>query len=296
MDKFNNMKVFCRIVELGTFAAVAREMHVSAMMISKYVAQLEKSLGVVLLNRTTRSLNLTEAGQAYYTRSKQILEDLEILDESTAQMGESVKGVLKISAPVDFGGIYLVPVIEAYQKLYPDVRISVCLENKFQNLRDGQFDIVILVTDKLDLGVVARKIATTELGTYASPEYIKKHGCPETLQDLADHRCLHYVNTPHGDYWIFYKDGETEKVKIDWHFATNNGRALSQAAALDMGIIRAPRISVVNYLEQGKLTEILLDYRIPSLCVYATYLQKRFYPAKLSTFIEFLIAYFSENK
>lgn len=294
MDKLNNMRVFCRIVELGTFAAVAREMNLSAMMISKYVSQLEQSLGVVLLNRTTRSLNLTEAGQAYYTRSKQLLEDLAELDESTAQLGGSVKGVLKISAPIDFGGLYMVPAIENFQREYPDVRIMMSLDNKYQNLRDGRFDMVILVTDCLDPGVVARKITDTELGTYASPEYIAQFGVPRTLEELIEHRCLHYVNTPHGDFWIFNDQGETRKIKIDWYFATNNGRALSQAATMGMGIMRAPRLSVEEYLKQGRLMEVLPEYKIPLLSVYATYLQRRFYPAKLSSFVDFLIKYFAK--
>jgi len=295
MDKFNNMHVFCRSVELGTFAAVARELNVSAMMISKYVAQLERSLGVVLLNRTTRSLNLTEAGQAYYNRSKLILEDLAELDDSTSQMGRSVKGVLKISAPIDFGGIYMVPVIEAYQRKYPDVKILLALDNKYQNLRDGLYDIVILVTDNLDLGVVARKIKETELGTYASPGYIEKNGCPQNLADLSRHQCLHYINTPHGDHWIFHNQGEVVKIKNEWYFETNNGGALSQAAALGMGIMRAPKLSVNKYLKQGRLVEILPEYRIPALSIYATYLQKRFYPAKLSSFVDFLLNYFSQS-
>lgn len=296
MDKINNMKVFCRSIELGTFAAVAREMNLSSMMISKYVAQLERSLGVILLNRTTRSLNLTEAGQHYYEKSKSILQELTELDDSTSQMGGSVKGVLKISAPIDFGGIYMVPIIEAYQSENQDVKILMTLDNKYQNIRDGLFDVVILVTDNLDLGVVARKMTETELGTYASPDYIAKHGCPKTLNDLEQHQCLHYVNTPHGDYWVFYKEGEIQKIKNDWYFATNNGRALSQAAALGMGIIRAPKLSVSDYLEQGALIEILPEYRIPALSIYATYLQKKFYPAKLTSFVDFLLDYFGQNK
>lgn len=158
MDKLNNMQVFCRTVDLGTFAAVAREMNLSAMMISKYIAQLEKSLGVVLLNRTTRSMTLTEAGESYYNRSKQLLEDFYDLEESTAQLGSTVKGGLKINAPIDFGGLYMIPAIDAYQKLYPEVKIQMSLDNKPVNLRKGIFDISILVTDTLDQGVVARKI------------------------------------------------------------------------------------------------------------------------------------------
>lgn len=292
MDKFNNMQVFCRIVELGTFSAVAKEMKLSTMMISKYMAQLEASLGVVLLNRTTRSLNLTSAGEAYYNRGKQLLEDLAELEASTAQLGERVKGQIKISAPIDFGGIYMVPAIEQYLRRFPEVKVLMSLDNKPPNLRDGSFDVSLLVTDKLDPGVVARKIAETELCTYASPAYLAEKGYPQTIDDLSRHQCLHYVDTPHGDFWLFNVDGEPKKIKTDWVLASNNGRALCQAAALGMGIVQAPRLSVVSYLQSGELVEILRDYRRPALAIYATYLQRRFYPAKLTTFIDFLLGYF----
>jgi len=292
MDKFNNMQVFCRIVELGTFSAVAKEMKLSTMMISKYMAQLEASLGVVLMNRTTRSLNLTSAGEAFYNRSKQLLEDLAELEVSTAQLSERVAGLIKICAPIDFGGIYMVPVIEKYMRQYPEVRILMSLDNKPPNLRDGRFDISLLVTDKLDPGVVARKIAETELGTYAAPAYLAEKGSPTTIDDLAEHQCLQYVDTPHGDYWLFNVDGEVTRFKTDWVLASNNGRALCQAAALGMGIVQAPRLSVASYLQRGELVEILRDFRRPAISIYATYLQRRFYPAKLTSFIDFLLAYF----
>lgn len=295
MDKFNNMQVFCRIVELGTFSAVAKEMKLSTMMISKYMAHLEASLGVVLMNRTTRSLNLTSAGEAFYNRSKQLLEDLAELEEATAQLGERVAGQIKISAPIDFGGIYMVPAIEQYMRRYPQIKVLMSLDNKPPNLRDGSFDISLLVTDKLDPGVVARKIAETELCTYASPAYLADKGTPQTIDDLAQHKCLHYVDTPHGDYWLFNVDGEVKRIKSDWVLASNNGRALCQAAALGMGIVQAPRLSVAPYLHSGELVEILRDFRRPSVSIYATYLQRRFYPAKLSSFIDFLLSYFAAD-
>ncbi len=295
MDKFNNMQVFCRIVELGTFVAVAREMSLSSMMISKYVAHLEKSLGVVLLNRTTRSVTVTEAGIAYYNRSKQLLEELNELEESTSQLGNSVKGFLRINAPIDFGGIYMMSAIEAYQQQYPEVKILMSLDNKPINLRQGTFDIAILVTDTLDPGVVARRIAETELCTYASPTYLQKKGWPQSIEDLSRHQCLHYTNTPHGDYWIYNVKDTIAKIKNDWSFASNNGRVLCEAAILNMGIVQAPKLTVKHYLEQNQLVEILSKYRIPSLSIYATYLQRRYYPAKLSTFIDFLSLFFKEK-
>ncbi|MDD1618557.1 MAG: LysR family transcriptional regulator [Methylococcaceae bacterium NSP1-1] len=296
MDKLNNIQVFCRIVELGTFAAVAREMHLSAMMISKYMAQLENSLGVALLNRTTRQISLTEAGEIYYYRSKQLIDDFSELDETTAQLGRHVKGTLKISAPIDFGGLYMVPAIDAYQRKYPDVKILMTLHNSHVDLSKGSFDLSILVTDSLDLGVVARKIAKTRLCTYASPGYLAEYGKPDHIDQLSSHRCLHYIDTPHKDYWLFNIGKEEIKIKPNWHFASNNGRALCQAAALGLGITQAPEISAANYVAQGKLIEILQDFRISSLAIYAIYLQRRFLPAKLTTFVDFMVKYFAENE
>lgn len=293
MDKFNNMQVFCRIVELGTFSAVAKELKCSNMMISKYMAQLEASLGVMLLNRTTRSLSLTSAGEAYYNRSRQLLEDLAALEAATAQMSERIKGHIKISAPIDFGGMYMVPVIEQFLQQYPEVKVLMTLDNKPPNLRIGSFDISLLVTDVLDPGVVARKIAETELCTYASPRYLAENGIPQTIDELAQHRCLHYVDTPHGDHWLFNVAGEVKKVQVDWQMASNNGRALSEAAVIGMGIVRAPKLSVAPYLKSGELVEILRDYHRPALAIYATYLQRRYYPAKLTAFVDFMLDYFA---
>ena len=289
------MQVFCRIVELGTFSAVAREVKCSTMMISKYMANLETSLGVVLLNRTTRSLSLTSGGEVYYNRCKQLLEDLAELESATAQMGERVKGHIRISAPIDFGGMYLVPVIDQFMQLYPEVKVLMTLDNKPPNLRIGSFDISVLVTDTLDQGVVARKVAVTELCTYASPAYLAQAGCPQHIKELAAHRCLHYVDTPHGDYWHFVEEAELKKFKADWFLSSNNGRVLCQAAALGMGIVRVPRLSAAPYVHSGELVEIFQDLPRPGLTIYATYLQRRFYPAKLTAFVEYLLKYFEKS-
>jgi DNA-binding transcriptional LysR family regulator len=294
MDKFNNMQVFCRIVELGTFSAVAREMKCSTMMISKYMAQLEASLGVVLMHRTTRSMSLSAAGDAYYNRSRQLLEDLAELEAATAQMGERVKGHIKISAPIDFGGMFMAPALEKFLRQYTEVKVLMTLDNKPPNLRSGSFDISLLVTDTLDPGVVARKIAQTQLCTYAAPAYLAKNGCPQLLEDLSSHACLHYLDTPHGDYWVFNVDGAVKKIKTDWLLSSNNGRVLCQAASAGLGIVRAPKLSAAPYLQSGELVEILHDFPGPDLAIYATYLQRRFYPAKLTAFIDFLLRYFEK--
>ncbi|NOQ16233.1 MAG: LysR family transcriptional regulator [Methyloprofundus sp.] len=294
MSKLKEMQVFCRIVELGTFVAVAREKQVSAMMISKYIKQLESDLGVTLINRQTRKLQITEIGKKYYQQCKKILEDINSLESSISQLSSNVKGILRINAPIDFGGLYMVPVIDEYQKKYPEVEVLMSLDNAEVDLSAGMFDISIVVTDILDEGVVARKIAQTSLCTYASPKYIKTHGEPFKINDLLQHKCLHYLGTPHGNSWIF--DGKEGRVEISpqWVFASNNGRALCQAAALGMGVVRSPALSVKPYVVSGELVEILADYQIKNLSVYATYLQRNYYPAKMSSFLDFLVAYFTE--
>jgi len=294
MNKFKEMQVFCRIVELGTFAAVAREKEVSAMMISKHIKQLESDLGVTLINRQTRKLQITEIGNSYYRQCKKILEDINSLECSISQLSSNVKGVLRINAPIDFGGLYMVPVIDEYQKKYPGVEVLMSLDNAEVDLSAGISDISIVVTDILDEGVVARKIAQTSLCTYASPKYIKAHGEPFKIKDLLQHKCLHYLGTPHGNSWIFDDKQERVEISPQWVFASNNGRALCQAAALGMGVVRSPALSVKPYVISGELVEILADYRIKNLSVYATYLQRNFYPAKMSTFLDFLVAYFAE--
>jgi DNA-binding transcriptional LysR family regulator len=294
MNKFKEMQVFCRIVELGTFAAVAREKGLSAMMISKHIKHLESDLGVTLINRQTKKIQITEIGVTYYQQCKKILEEVDSLECSISQLSSNVKGVLRINAPIDFGGIYLVPVINEYQKKYPEVEVLMSLDNAEADLSSGVIDISIVVTDVLDEGVVARKIAQTSLCTYAAPQYIKEYGRPLDIGDLLQHKCLHYLGTPHGDSWIFEDKSERVAISPKWVFASNNGRALCQAAALGMGVVRSPALSVKSYVASGELVEILEDYQIKNLSVYATYLQRNYYPAKISIFLDFLVAYFTE--
>ncbi len=298
MDKLTCVRVFCRIVELGGFAPVAREMNVSAMTISKYVAHLERSLGASLLNRTTRRVSLTEAGEAYLAGCQPLLEQFAALDESVSHLSQdrkNVSGLLKISAPIDFGGLYLLDAVEAYQRQYTNVKVMLYLQNANIKLAEGVYDVAVVVANTLDPGVVAKQLAVTRLGTYASPKYLSRYGVPKVIADLDHHRCLHYIGSPHEDHWLFQRQGQPIQYRHHWHFASNHGRALCKAASIGLGIAQAPEFAVRTYLERGLLTEIMADYRIPSLAVYATYLKKRYIPAKTATFVNFLVSHLSQK-
>ena len=289
MDKFTCIHVFCRIVELGSFIAVARERRLSAMMISKYIAQLERELGVSLLNRTTRQMSLTEAGERFYRQSKSIMEDLSSLEEQTRNLGNTVKGTLRICTPIDFGSTQLVPIIAAYQAIYPDVKVALTLDNGVVNLGTGNYDCAIRVTDIPEPSLVARKITETPLCLYASSDYLNKHGRPQTIDDLKQHQCLHYLDTPHGDYWVFKQGRTVRKLRLEWALGCNNSRALGEAARLGLGIVQAPELFLRHLIDSGEVEEILPNTRPDSIPIYASYMQRKFIPSKLSTFVNFLV-------
>jgi len=291
MDKLKSMTAFCWVAELGSFTAAAERLSLSGPMISKHIAHLEQHLGVCLLNRTTRKVNLTETGRQYYARCKQLLNDLSELEEITNQIGHLPKGLLRINAPGDFGMMHMVTAVEAYKNTYPDINVHLVLDNKYVDLNDGVFDIVIRITDEPDSHLIGKIIRTTELCTYASPDYLQENGEPDTISKLHAHRCLQFLGTPHGENWIFRKDGVIRNYTPQWCFASNSGSVLCQAAAKGMGIFQAPDVTVHPYLNSGALKKILAPYRVPSLPIYAMYLSRRYVPIKIKSFINFLTHY-----
>ncbi|HFD13216.1 MAG TPA: LysR family transcriptional regulator [Crenotrichaceae bacterium] len=296
MDKLKSMTAFCSVAELGSFIAAADKLNLSGPMVSKYIAHLENQLGVCLLNRTTRKVTLTETGRQYYSSCVQLLDHLTELEEITSQADHFPKGVLKINAPVDFGMMHMLPAIDAYNQLYPQINIQLVLENKHIDLNDGIFDIVIRITDEPDTHVIGKIIRTTELCTYASSGYLEKHGEPLTIDSLDNHQCLQFLGTPHGEAWIFQQDNKIQNIRPRWCFASNNGSILCQAAEKGMGIFQAPDITVEPYLKSGVLKKILHSYRVPSLPIYAMYLSRRYIPVKTSSFIKFLTGYFETTR
>ncbi len=292
MDKLKSMTSFCCVVELGSFVSAAEKLNLSGPMVSKHIAHLEQILGVCLLNRTTRKVNLTEAGRQYYSRCKQLLNDLSELEESTNQIDHLPKGLLRINAPVDFGIMHMVDAVDAYKKIYPDVDVQLIIENRYVDLNDGVFDIVIRITDEPNIHAIGKIIRTTELCTYASPDYLEKHGEPTTIEALHTHKCLQFLGTPHGEHWIFQMDGVIRDFRTQWSFASNSGGVLCQAGEKSMGIFQAPDITVQPYLNSLALRKILTPYRVPSFPIYAMYLSRRYIPIKIRSFIKYLTGYF----
>ncbi len=298
MDKYTAMRVFCRVVERESFAATGRDMNLSTAMVSKYVAALEKELGTRLLNRTTRRVNPTDEGLYYYNRCCTLLLELDELESSVAQQGNDPRGVLRLTAPMDFSLLHLMEPIRLFQQQYPLVRIEVDLDDRQRNLLADKFDVAIRIAHLSDSTMVARKITQCTSHIYASPEYLAINGTPQTPEDLQHHRSLMYTNLAQDrNYWIFNdKEGKRQRVRMHWTLAMNNGRALCEAAAQGMGVIQQPDFMTSELVQQGRLQQILTDLPPLEFNVYAVYQHRQFLPQRIVAFVDFLLEYFKNHK
>jgi len=254
MDRLKCMSVFVRVVEAGSFVAVADSVGMTAPMVGRHVRALEDDLGAQLLSRTTRRQSLTEAGAIYYERSKSILADMEAADESVARMRSVARGTLRVDAPVTFGSARLAPALPHYLAAHPEVRVELTLNNRVVDLVEEGYDAVIRSGDLPDSGLMARALAPYRLIACASPEYLERRGVPRHPDDLTSHACLGFHPGFAFDTWSF-EGGMNEppviKVKVNGPLSTNHGHALREAALGGAGIILQPEALVEGQRQPG---------------------------------------------
>ena len=295
MNTLLAMHSFCKVMEYSSFAQAARDLNLSSAQVSKHISALEDHLKVRLLNRTTRRVTATEAGQDYYLKCQQILNDIEVLEASVGQHSSQVQGILKVAAPMDFAVMYLMDPIARFQQVYPQVRIELHLSDERISLIDRGMDVAIRIGELADSSLIARRLAETRPSYYASPSYLRQHGTPTTLEEMASHQVMHYL--PSSDDKPMLRGPGEERVRPlqPWHLACNNGRALCEAAALGAGIISKPNFLAAPYLRDGRLVELLPQLRRPTLGIYALYLHRALVPGKVTQFVEFLAEHFRDG-
>jgi len=296
MDKLTSMRVFCRVVARENFSQAARDLHISPAMVTKHIASLEEQLNIRLLNRTTRTVSTTEAGERYYLIARNMLADLEDAESSLAELGSRPTGTLKLTAPIDFGVLSLAPAIARYLSLYPEVKIDISYQDKRVNLVEEGFDLAIRIGNLSDSTLVAQRIMPQRMLCCAAPAYLAVQGTPEVPTDLRKHSCLTYTYSATNNEWLFRKDGHSTAVRISGRLNANNGRAIVAAAIEGVGIVIKPEFMLQEALENGSLVQILEDYEIPSSTVYAVYPHRQYLPAKMSSFIDFLKEYFTDQR
>jgi len=295
MDKLRAITVYRRVIELGSFKEAAEDLELSKAAISKNIKELEEYLGSPLINRTTRTLAVTDDGQNYYNQIRHILDDLSNADLAIRETGHSLKGVLRISAPMSFGLTIINSAICEFMKLYPEIKVELELNDQYTDLIGGGFDIAIRGGGTLkDSSLKQRKLLTLKRVLCASPEYIKNVAKLKTPEDLTKHNCIIYSLLESPTQWTCAKAGKQQTITIPpGSYTVNNSLALTQAAVAGLGISLMPEILIQTELKSQSLVPLLPEWEFESHALYAIYPYHRETSHKLRTLIDFLANYLS---
>jgi DNA-binding transcriptional LysR family regulator len=293
MDRIASMAAFPKVVGAGSFSGAAREMQVSQASVTKQIQELESWLGARLLNRTTRRLNLTEIGVAFYERSTRILEAVEEARNAAGALQTVPRGRLRINAPVSFGLLHLAPVITEFLELHPDISVEMLVNDRLVDLLEGEFDVAMRIGRLRDSSLIARRIAPIRLAVCAAPAYLATHGVPRTPEDLARHNCLEYTYfESRGEWRLLNSDGEEIIVPVSGRYLANNADVLRSTALAGGGIMLVPTFIVSQDLRAGRLVRLLPDFPPPEQALHALYPPGRHLSAKVRSFVDFLVARF----
>jgi DNA-binding transcriptional LysR family regulator len=291
-DVLTGMRVFTTVVDAGSFAAAADKLDLSRGMTSRYLAQIEKHLGVRLLNRTTRRLSLTEAGENYYERAAQVLGLVEEAEQQAARGSAEPRGTLRINAPVSFGIRHLGPALGEYLVRCPQLKADLTLNDRFVDLVEEGFDVAVRIARRIDPGLVARPVARARVIACASPAYLKKRGAPKSPADLERHNCLTYAYGGPQNTWQFARKGREVSVRVKGNLHGNNGEILGRAAVAGLGIVLQPAFLVHEHLRSGDLERVLPGWEAEGVSVYAVYPSRQFLAPKVRSFVDFLVERF----
>ncbi|WP_052383882.1 LysR family transcriptional regulator [Litchfieldella xinjiangensis] len=293
MDRLQAMEIFRAVVDAGSFAGGARKLGLSNAMVSKQVSRLEEQLGVRLLARTTRQLQLTAEGERYLQGAGRLLDELSELEAGLGEQRGEIRGRLRLSAPLDFGVRELIPALQAFEQAHPSVALDVVLEDRRVDLLAEDFDLVVRIGALADSSLIARPLMSMPVHLYASPDYLSRHGSPEHPRDLLQHRCLHYSLQRNGPCWNMTVDGKVERVRYRPVLTCNNGRALAEAASRGMGLVQKPAFLGEPEVERGRLVRVLEAFDPPPLGVYLLYAERALMPARLRALIDTLMDHFT---
>ncbi len=293
MDKLAAMDAFRMVVEENGFTAAAARRHLSKSAISKLVKDLEADLGVALLNRTTRRLALTEAGERYLERCRKILSEVEEADGEATALTVKPRGTLRVNAALSFSMQHVAPLIPEFLNRYPDLRLDLVLSDRFVDLVEEGVDVAIRIGRLSDSSLVARKLAESRRMVCGSPTYFARRGVPRHPRDLINHDCLRYTLLESGADWSFHEDGRAISVAVKGRLEVNNGDALRAAAIGGLGLCYLPAFMVCEDLAAGRLETVLDDFEPAPLGIHAIYPTSRHLSAKVRAFVDFLVEQFA---
>lgn len=284
MELLNDMALFVEVVNAKGFRGAAEATGVPNSTVSRRIGLLEKAIGLRLLHRTTRRVELTEAGQIYYQRCRRIVDEARIAHEQLGELLAQPSGLLRASLPVDFATIYLAPIITAFAQRYPGISFDFDLTARRVDLVTEPFDVAIRIGEQPSSTLIARQLGLLAAQVYASPRYLEQAGEPRNPDDLAQHQCLGFPKT---GSWTLQQGATTVRVPVSGRYVLNSVGMFRRLATLDQGLILLPRAVVADDLATGQLRQVLPRWQGKPMPIYAL-TETRLLPAKTQRFIEFL--------
>jgi DNA-binding transcriptional LysR family regulator len=287
------MEAFVKVAETKSFSEAARRLRSSKSLVSRQISALEAELGVRLLQRTTRSLTLTEEGRTYHAEVTRILADIELANAAVTQSKVAPRGRLRVSAPMSFGILHLAPILPRFLARFPEVELDLSLNDRYVDLIDEGFDLSIRVGRLAESSLVARRLAPFRMILCASPDYLSRHGTPKVPEELKQHQCLCYSTNSLTPEWRLQKlDGSPWPVQIAGHLHANNGDVLRVAAIEGAGIAYLPSFIVGADLQAATLVSLMPDFVPQDAAIYAVYPNSRHLSPKVRAFIDFMLELF----
>jgi DNA-binding transcriptional LysR family regulator len=296
MDRLTEMEAFATVVDQGGFTDAAKKMGISKSAVSKHVSSLEARLGARLLNRTTRRVSPTEIGLAYYDRARRVLNDAGEADALVSSMQSAPSGLLRISVATDFGVNHLSPVLGEFLHEYQDITVNMVLNNRYVELISEGFDMAVRIGELEDSTLRARRLTETSKRMVAAPSYFEKYGRPEKIDDLNEHKLLHYSNAAAANVWkLTAPSGEKRQVRTSGWLTVNDGQSLLNAAVSGLGIAYLPSFLFDDAMKAGLVEEAMPDLPVEKQGIYAVYPPGRFTQPKVRAFIDFLVREFADK-
>ncbi len=295
MGQLEDMYIFLRVVETGSITKAAEQMNIAKSAVSKRLSLLEQKLGTKLINRTTRTSSITEAGQRYYQRSKLIVDDVDELNSQTASQQRALEGTLNIAVPLSFGLTHLAPALDEFLQEHADLKLTISFSDQKIDIVEQGVDLAFRIGHLDNSTLQARKIAPIRHVLCASPEYLSLHGEPQTPTDLKQHKVIKYGSSDHSGLKLFDKEGKEHIVHLEPHILANNGDFLKLLAESAHGITYLPTFIVWQSLAAKTLVPVLNEYKLLTMHAYAVYPPNRHLPLKVRSLIDFLVERFGEN-
>ncbi len=289
MDKLRGMETFVAVVECGSFTGAATRLEMSAVMVGKYIALIEGQLGTRLLERNTRRQSLTDAGRVYFDEARRVLEQVANAERSVERLRLAPAGTLRVSAPVSFGASIIAPLTASFLQAWPEVRVELDLTNRMVDLVDEGIDLAIRIGDIQRTDLVAKYLAPYRMAICAAPDYLARHGTPQTPADLAGHQCLSHTVWTARNEWRLPGAAEEVRWKRDAVLRCNDGYALRMAAVAGAGLLLQPEVLLAEDFANGRLVRILQNYTPEPRPIHLLWRQDLRPLPKLTRFVEHLL-------